>query len=214
MARRAHNLLAVLIGVVAVAGGCAETNPRVVRLSEDLVERDKQIDQLRRDVARLEEESAGYRRQIHTLQELGPQRLDRLFHVVRVGLSRYTGGYGDDAPAGHDGVRVYLEPVDAAGSIIKAAGDVTIQLFDLAEPAEDSLVGQYTFDAETIGKHWYGGAFTDRYMLECPWPNSPPRHSQITVRATFVDILTGRSFTAQRVCTVKLPPTAGSQPAP
>ena len=44
------------------------------------------------------------------------------------------------------------------------------------------------------------------YVLPCSW-QTPPAHGQLTLRVTFVDGLTGRSFTDQRVVNV-IPPTA------
>ena len=44
-----------------------------------------------------------------------------------------------------DGVRVYLKCIDRDGHSLKAAGDVTIQLFDLADDAKENLLARYEF---------------------------------------------------------------------
>jgi hypothetical protein len=43
------------------------------------------------------------------------------------------------------------------------------------------------------------------YVLSCPW-QSPPKHSDITLKVTFTDALTGRAFTAQK--SIKVAPAS------
>jgi hypothetical protein len=157
-------------------------------------------------VTGLESTSADQQKQVLQLQALGPGRLEKLFRVARIELSGYTAGYGGDEAGPDKGVRVLLNPVDDQGSVIKAAGDVTIQLYDLAAPPGANRLAEHSFPVDVIGKYWFSGAMTNHYAFECPWSAAPPLHSQITVRAVFVDYLTGRSFTTQRLCSVRLAP--------
>ena len=75
------------------------------------------------------------------VRDLHPKRLEKLFHVKSINLGRHTGGTDMDGKPGDDGIKVFLLPTDAEGSVIKVAGSVTIQLFDLAtDPGESNNV--------------------------------------------------------------------------
>jgi len=160
---------------------------------------------LRDENAALKARVAEQSEQIGSLQALGDKRLDKLFHVTRIELGRYTGGIDIDKRPGHDGVRVYVKPIDQHGSTLKAAGSVTVQIYDLALPAEKTLIGTYTWTVGQAAKMWKSGFVAYQYSLTCPWKTAPPKHRDLTVRVTFLDYLTGKTFTAQKLCKVNLP---------
>ena len=168
----------------------------------------RQSDQTRKDLQKLRDENRALQQtltdqqqQIRLLQALGEKRLETLFTVQRIELGRYTGGANFDDIAGDDGIKVFLKPIDQHGSVIKAPGSVQIQLFDLAKP--DNLIGLYEWSAETIAEHWSSGFMAYHYSFECPWKADPPSHNEITVRVQFTDYLTGKTFTAQKLCRIK-----------
>jgi hypothetical protein len=154
---------------------------------------------------------ADQQEQIATLQDLGPRRLERIVHVEQIRLGRFTSGYDDDGRPGYDGVKVFLQPIDASGSVLKAAGEVKIQLVDLAAPAGSAELGTYLFDLDTVATRWFSGAFTYHFSFLCPWRDRRPAGKEVTVRAVFTDYLTGKTFTAQRLCILDEPPS--TQPA-
>ena len=167
--------------------------------------------QLQRQAEELRKEQAALEKQIATLQTLGPKRLDRLYHVKRIRLGSATGGVDLDGKPGDDAVKVYLEPIDQQGSIIKAAGTATVQLFDLAAPPDRNLLHKCTYDVDEMAKHWSSGFIAYYYTFESRW-TTPPAHDELTVRVEFTDYLTGRTFEKQTVCTVDLPPGAATRP--
>ena len=175
----------------------------------------QELEVARKNIEKLEEQNAQLRSvvsrqqdQIGLLLKLGEKRLEKIFHVTRIELGRYTGGIDLDGRSGHEGIKVFLRPLDADGGVIKAAGSVKIQFFDLAAPGEKNLIGRYAWGVDEISKYWSSSAFTYHYSFECPWKPAPPTHDKITVRVEFTDYLTGKTFTAQKVCEVKLPPPA------
>ena len=192
-----------LLLLAAAAIGCNGAAPdgdvgRLQKLEQENVK-------LRAEAGKLRETITAQGTQIETLQALGPKRLDKLFYVTSIKLGRYTGGVDLDGKEGDDGIRVYLIPQDADGHTLKAAGNVRVQLFDLAAEEKDRMIATYTFTVETIGKNWAGGFLTKHYKFDCPW-KTPPARAEITVRASFTDYLTGKDFTAQKLCKVDLPP--------
>ena len=168
---------------------------------------------LKSDIRDMQMELLARQKQIQTLQGLGEKRMELLFCVTDIELGKYTAGADLDDKPGQDGIRVYLTPIDRDGHAIKSAGEVKIQLFDLA--AKENLVAEYDFPVEKISERWAAGFMTFHYRFDCPWA-TPPEHNEIIVRAEFTDYLTGKTFTAQTVCKVRLPaptPTTSTAPA-
>lgn len=212
---RAAVLSVVLMGVTIAAGGCNLPfggTATMTALQNQVDGLRKDNDDLRKANAELRAQAAADRKQIEALLDLGGKRLEKLYHVTTVKLGGHTGGIDQDGRPGHDAVKVFLEPMDQDGNVIKAAGEVTIQLFDLA--AKDALVAQYAFGVDEVRKHWSGGFLAYHYSFVCPWPQGrAPQHDQITVRVVFRDYLTGKQFTAQsdKPCRILLPGPAAAK---
>ncbi len=196
----------------ATAGGCLANQKQYDQLRSELAESSEALRKLQESTDGLQTVVIDQQKQIRALQQLGDKRLERLFHVERIKLGRYTGGVDLDGAEGDDGIKVYLRTIDQDGSVVKAAGDVKIQLFDLAAKPENNLVGQYNWQAEQISKRWSSGFMTYHFSFECPWPAAAPGHDQITVRVEFTDYLTGKIFDAQKLCKVRLPPAKTVKP--
>ncbi|MHC4295419.1 MAG: hypothetical protein ACYSTL_07520 [Planctomycetota bacterium] len=200
-------LLVVLAGITGAmsAGGC-ELPKREDSLTEQLQTCKTELSKLETEAGELRTLTADQEKQIRTLRGLGEKRLEKLFYVERIELGRYTGAADLDGKAGDDGIKVFLKPIDRAGSVVKAAGDVKIQLFDLGIEPPDNLIGEYEWTPGQIAKQWSSGFVAYHFSFECPWKGSAPQHDEITVRVEFTDYLTGKTFTAQKLCKVKLAP--------
>jgi hypothetical protein len=180
----------------AAAAGCEDLRPQLQQLQQDNARLSAKVQELQQALTEKD-------RQIRTLQGLGSKRLELLFHVKKLELGRYTAGVNLDGKPGDEGVRVYLRPLDADGHPIKAAGKVRIQLFDLSRN-ENNLLAEHVFGVEKTAQHWFGAFLAYHYRFDCRWAAAPDR-PDVTVRAAFTDYLTGREFTAQKVCKVSLP---------
>ena len=193
----------------AAADGCdPATSPQT--LATQLAEARKQTADLYKQVKALEQDVSARDEHIARLQGLGDKRMDLLFIVADIKLGR-TSGVNLDKTPGDDGVRVYLKPIDRNGHTLKAAGAVTIQLFDLSEGAAKNLLERHDFPVEQAAEHW-SSFLASHYRFDCPWTAGPPKAKELTVRVTFTDYLTGKTFTAQKVITIDLP-TPATQPA-
>jgi outer membrane murein-binding lipoprotein Lpp len=176
---------------------CREANAKLQREKQDL------------EQTKIEQE-----KKILTLMGLGEKRLDLLFTPTALQIGQYSGPLNESGKEGDEGIRVYLKPVDRDGSVIKAAGSVKIELFDLARSA---MIGCYDFSVQDVSKHWESGFITYHYRFDCLW-QTPPSNPEITVRAVFTDYLTGTTLSDQKLIRVKLPPasqaaTQATQPA-
>lgn len=170
-----------------------------MRLNERITDQDHQLAAMR---ATLD----GMNRQLAVARALTDEDLESIYYPEKLVIASLSGGDDYDGKPGDDGVTIHLKPVDRDGDTLKVVGDVRIELYDLENPEGHKLIGQYTFPAGEIAEYWYGGFLTYHYSFKCPWQKGPPRHPDITIRATFVDYLTERLVTAQTLCTVKLPP--------
>jgi len=200
-------LAAALLTVAA--GGC-DPGASTEGLADRLEAARKENVELREKVTRLEADLKARDEQITRLQGLGGKRTDLLFTVASIRLGR-TSGVDTDGKPGDDGVRVYLKCIDRDGHAIKAAGDVTIQLFDLSTEAKENLLARYDFSTADAAKHFSGGLLMNQYKFDCPWKTAPPPRADITIRATFTEYLTGKTFTTQKPITLNLP-AATTQP--
>lgn len=199
-----------------LAGGCllAGCQDPTVPLRKELVEAKDQLAKVQAQNTELQQQTRQQQEQVQSLQALGDKRLDAIPHVERIQIGEYSTGVGADANSGDKGVKVFVETVDQDGMALKAAGDVTVQLYDLAAPQAQNMVGQCIWPAEKARRQWTNGFLTQHFIFECPW-TSAPKHDEITARVEFVDYMTGKKFSAQRAVKVALGPASrpASQPA-
>jgi hypothetical protein len=86
------------------------------------------------------------------------------------------------------------------GDVLKAAGAVKIELWNLnAKPAE-SLLSSWQIEPKELKKKWSGSLLTSYYKL--PFDvNSilTDKEKELTLRVEFTDYLTGKILKEQRV---------------
>lgn len=184
---------AMLIGT-ALLSGCAD---KTVDIRRELISTRDDLGQSQRRIVELQSQLEQCQNQVQTLTNLGDERLQDVYLVQRVEIGRRSSGVSTDDQEGDDALRVYVEPIDQFGHVIKAAGAITVRLFDLAAPP-DTLIGECVLTPKEAGSLWTGSFTGSYFMLTCPW-NRPPTVDEITVRVEFTDYATGKTFTAQRV---------------
>ena len=144
-----------------------------------------------------------------TVPVLPHERVSKLFTAHGLKLGKLTGGWdGDRNAPGDEGIQIYTVPTDQAGDEIKAAGSFAVEAFDLSKGGEVRL-GRWEIPTDEASKRWLGNALQYGYIFELPW-QTVPTGEEVTIRTSFTDELTGRTFTAQRAVKVSLPP---KQPA-
>jgi len=197
--------------IAAFLGGCegtVEPDPTLEELSKA---RDE-IDRLRQENDRLATRLGKAEARLAELMKLGDKRLEQLYVVQRIRLGKGTGGVDQDKHRGHDAVKVFLEPIDQHGSVLKAPGSVTIRVFDLGADPNGTLLAERQYTGDQTAAQWSSGFLAYHYSFTCPL-DTPPVHDELTVRVEFVDFLTGEKHTAQQVVQVVLPPGPETQPA-
>ncbi|MBN2019412.1 MAG: hypothetical protein JW749_04235 [Sedimentisphaerales bacterium] len=175
-----------------------------------------QIEQLKEHNAQLQvrlEQEYGekeqLKKQIALLQGLpAEKKTEAIYNLKEVKIGKYTNIYEkDDEPntAGKEKLIVYLQPIDETGDSIKAAGEVSVQLWDLKKKESEALVGQWMVKPAGLKKMWLNSAFSSSYRLvfdvstivKKAGTTGKSRY-EMTVRITFTDYLSGRTFTDQK----------------
>jgi uncharacterized coiled-coil protein SlyX len=174
-----------------------ELQSQISKLDQRIAEQDQQLAGQRTTIAQLHE-------QLAKVRGLSDEDLQKIFSPERIEIASLSGGDDYDGKPGDDGITVYLKPLDRDGDAVKVAGDIRIELYDLANPPGQNRIGVYSIGVDQVSAYWYGKFATYHYTVRCPWQHGPPQHNEITIRVTFVDFLTQRVMTAQTVCTVNL----------
>jgi hypothetical protein len=197
-------MLAAMLLIAALAAcGCAnnelmDLRRKASRLESTIAEKDKQLENQKDAIDELH-------KQLAVARGISGEDVKLLFYPEKIEIESLSGGFDNDGKPGDDGVAVYLRPIDRKGDVIKACGDVKIELYDLAEPP-GQFIGEYVVPAAQLIDLWYGKLLTNHYTIKCPWPSGPPKHEEITIKVAFVDLLAKRVVTNQATCKVKLPP--------
>ena len=192
--------------LLAAVPACTSPGQRAKLVQENAaLRREKQ--QLERTVAQNDGTIAALHKQIKYLKGFEPEQPADLFVPVRIEIASLTGGADYDGEPGDDGVTVYLRPRDQDGHVVKAPGQIKIQLLDNTDLARPRLVGLYEFShPDELRKAWYGRFGTQHYTLKCPFPPGSrlPETRRLNVAVEFVDYLTGSTLTTSQEVTVSL----------
>ena len=136
-------------------------------------------------------------------------RLGKLFTAHDLSIGSLTGGYQPAGSLFDMGLQVYAVPTDEQGEPIKAAGSFKVDAYDLQEP-NHPLIGQWSFGPGQTRQLFYAHLSLYTYILQLPW-QTVPRHHEVTIHVTFIDELTERKLTAQRVVKVNPPPSSAQK---
>jgi hypothetical protein len=129
--------------------------------------------------------------------------------VDRITLNRaLTGGYDRDTRSGDAGVAVLVEPRDAQGRLVPAAGPISVVLLDRGLSGNAARVARWDFTAEQTATLYRKTPYGEGFFLEMPWSGNPPAHSHLHmfVRYSTKD---GRNVEASREVDVAMPAGGG-----
>lgn len=201
--RRSEWIALGVAGLAAAAlSGCAaqpqtNTNRELLKLRESVAQQERELEARGATIAELN-------RKLAVATGVDEKQLAYFYYPEKLQIDSLSGGFNDDKQGGDDGVAVYLRPIDRDGDVVKVAGTIRVQLFDLANPPDRNFLGEVTVPVEKSREFWYGKLMTQHYTVKVPFAY-PPGHEEVTVRATFVNLFPQRVVTAQQVVKVKLP---------
>jgi hypothetical protein len=117
---------------------------------------------------------------------------------------RLTGGLDRDGHNGDEGILVVVEPRDAAGSLVRWPGKVSVVLMDPSLAGEAARVARWDFAASEVNDHFMNSVFGRGLQFELPWPGNAPsgKDLQLFVRFTTDD---GQKLTTDVPISIKPP---------
>jgi hypothetical protein len=198
-AQSAVRLLALCAIVAAALAGCGHPDQANIELRKQKQALESKLETMQRERAADAATIRSLESRATTVPVLPEERLAKLFTVHGLSLGRLTAAADlDPQKPGDEGLKVYVVPTDDDGQPLKAAGSFIVEAFDLARSGVNR-VGRWEFTADQARQNWYSLLTLYTYILPCPWQSGPPEHPQLTLRVSFTDELTHRTFTAQKI---------------
>jgi hypothetical protein len=153
-------------------------------------------DQIDREKA----ENERLRGQIKTLAGIEETiEIEKILDLQKIRLGRYTNLYDKDRDGQYETLIVYIQPVDGSGDVVKAAGAVHVELWDLNKP-DGRLIGKWLVTAEELDKLWFATIITINYRLAFDIAdNIKDKPNELVVKARFTDYLSGKVFKEQKI---------------
>lgn len=181
-----------------MAAGCQKPQSNAwdkIRVMED--ERIK----LTRQVRVLKDKNKQLSRQVETLTKFDHElRLEMISNLERIAIDKRSGFFDKDDDGTDETLIVYVKTYDDAGDVVKAAGEINIQLWDLTSDPKEALLGEWDVKAKELKVLWMGMMMTDYYRLPYKIPELlNDRQTELTLKVKFTDYLTGKIFEEQKV---------------
>jgi hypothetical protein len=190
--------------VLAALAGCGG-GTEIISLSDQLEltrkEKNKLADQLEQSRADNEQ----LKKQLTTLSGVREEAtFDDIHSIERVEIANYTNLYDKTDDGKMETLIVYLKPSDAQADIIKASGAVDVELWDLSKPGAEAQLGKWHVKPDELKKLWFATLGTINYRLKFDVTGKIEKYDEpLTVKVTFTDHLSGKSFTEQKVIKAK-----------
>jgi len=156
--------------------------------------------ELQEQIAQVEAEKEQLEKQKKVLSGL-PDNVkgENLYRLEQIKITKYTNLYDKDEDGKKEKLIVYIQPIDADGDLIKAAGEVEVELWDLNNEAGEAKLGAWQVKPGELKKLWFATLMTTNYRLtfniagKVKDPTEP-----LTVKVEFTDYLTGKVFKEQK----------------
>ena len=191
-------LYAITAGHLLVfAAGCEDANRKTSEINTLRLEKMQLTHQIKQSGSEIKQ----LKNQIQVLSGLESDiRLENLYHLKKVKITRYTNLYDKDKDGKSEQLIVYIQPIDEVGDLIKAAGTVDVQLWDLNRKDGKTLLGQWHVEPDELKKLWFASIVLINYRLTFDVTDIIENYeTPLTVKVTFTDYLTGKVFEEQKV---------------
>ena len=192
--------LSSVLCLLSFVAGCENANKKSP-LAEQIQQLKQEKTELTRQIERSENENEQLQKQILVLSGLPEEaKAENLYRLQRIKVTRYTNFYDKDKDGEKEKLIVYIQPLDEEGDIVKATGDVDVQLWDLNKEANQALLGQWHVTPGQLKKLWFATLITINYRLTFDVADKIENIQEpLTVKVTFTDYLTGKVFKEQKV---------------
>jgi hypothetical protein len=156
---------------------------------------------LKQTITDLRRQNEQIKEQFVTLSNLDRDiRIEALASIDRITIDKRSGFFDKDDDGTEETLITYIKTYDDAGDVIKMAGDVNLQLWDLSKGKNEALLGEWNVEAKELKKLWMGMMMTNYYRISYKIPHLlNDKQKELTIKVKFTDYLTGKIFTEQKV---------------
>jgi len=197
---RTNRTYGILSLVLILVGGCGIGSERKSPLEMKARDLEREKAQVAGQLEQCQVELEQVKAQVKARAALPPDKQKNVYALSAVTISRFTSFYDKDEDGKREKLIIYLQPVDETGDVVKAPGVVSVQLWNLNNPDGQALLGQWQVQPEEVRKLWFNTLTSPSYRLTFDVPLTPAILAQpLTVKTTFIDLLTGGVFTDQQV---------------
>ena len=185
--------------LLAFAAGCESGSTSRMAMAGEIEKLSREKAELNSQIEQLKSESGQLRKQIKVLSGLSKDELEDLYKLQRIKIGGYTNFYDKDKDGKKEKLIVYIQPIDQDGDVIKVAGAVEVQLWDLDREVGEALIAEWDVPPNQLRKLWYAALKTN-YRLSFDIADKIRSFEEpLTVKVSFTDYLTGKVFTEQKV---------------
>jgi hypothetical protein len=185
--------------VFGFVGGCNSPKKSQNTLVEQVRTLSQEKAHLESRIEQREAENEQLKERVDVLTGLSVDQR-KLYSIQRIKIGRFTDLYDKDDNGKREKLIVYIQPIDEQGDIVKAAGSVEVQLWDLNEQANQALLGQWNVDSDQLQKRWLTTLLSSNYRLIFDIADKVEDFSKpLTVKVSFTHYLTGKLFEEQKV---------------
>jgi hypothetical protein len=191
-----------VLAAVAAAGlaGCGIGSARMTPLEMKARDLERQNAQLTGELEQSEIELERTKAEAQALAALPPGALKEFYTLSAVTIGRFTDFYDKNENGKRDALVVYVQPTDRIGDVVKAAGVVSVQLWNLNDAGGEALLGQWRVAPAELFGLWFNSLASTAYRLTFDVALGPEILAQpLTARIEFTDSLTGQVFRDQYV---------------
>jgi hypothetical protein len=180
--------------------GCNKPNEKAQLLGE-IKQLTEQNAQLTSRLEQAESQNKQLTGQVNVLSSL-PEKIksEKLYLLKKISIHQYTGFYDKNNNSNKEMLIVHLQPIDEQLDVVKAIGQVNVQLWDLNQPEDQALIGQWNIGPQELQKTWITSMFTISYRLSFDVSKIVKNFDKpYTVKVKFTDYMSGRIFEDQTV---------------
>ena len=196
--KRTDCIYIVSVLILIITAGCENSG------SSGLTERinilESRNSELKNQIKDTEAHNIQLKEQLKHLLGLGPGiNLSEFYSIKKIKITRYTDFYDKDNDGSEEKLIVYIQPFDFPGDVVKATGEVSIELWNL-NSRDNPLVRSWRISPEQLSKLWHSSLLRTNYRIELKRPEeTKDLESELTLKVSFTDYLTGKDFTAQHI---------------
>lgn len=185
--------------VLLISAGCQKQEEK--NAWDKINELEDERAYLKQTIKDLRKQNEQIKQQFVTVSKIDKDvRIEALANIDRIAIDKRSGLFDKDDDGENETLIVYIKPYDDAGDVVKMAGNVNLQLWDLSKKGNDALLGEWDVKAAELKKLWMGMMMTNYYRLAYKIPELlKDEQKELTIKVKFTDYLTGKVFTEQMV---------------